>query len=399
VAGQTGRALASAADGWAELESASRANEAVFARITLAQAETLAMYLRGQLEESDRRTESWLRQNLKAPEWAGDAIAATYRGWATLAIGHPGPAVRWLAEAVTGLERRDPAGIRGLSRLLLATACALSGDVGRARGALEEQSADPHGVLPIFEPLAGLALACVAGAEGRPTAAGTILLEAAARAAEQGQSGIEALLLHRSVQFGQGAAVADRLRDLAARLDAPFLTDLAVHAAAAAAGDGTSLGEASRRLEASGALMLAADAAAEAAAAYQRVGARRPTAEWTGKATALALECGVAAIRGSGSQPSSAMTSRELEVARLASQGLSNQAIADRLYLSVRTVETHLSHVYTKLGISGREALGAVISARPAPSGPPSSNGGWRNPAETSVTNPSWGRRSSGRVV
>ena len=51
------------------------------------------------------------------------------------------------------------------------------------------------------------------------------------------------------------------------------------------------------------------------------------------------------------------LTSREEEVAHLAVVGLNNSDIAERLFLSVRTVETHLAHVYTKLGIRSRAQL------------------------------------------
>jgi DNA-binding NarL/FixJ family response regulator len=40
---------------------------------------------------------------------------------------------------------------------------------------------------------------------------------------------------------------------------------------------------------------------------------------------------------------------------------MSNQAIADRLVVSVRTVEAHLTHIYTKLGISGRADLARAL--------------------------------------
>ena len=52
-----------------------------------------------------------------------------------------------------------------------------------------------------------------------------------------------------------------------------------------------------------------------------------------------------------------ALSDRELEVARLARTGLPNREIAQRLFISVRTVGNHLNHVYTKLGVNSRDEL------------------------------------------
>jgi DNA-binding NarL/FixJ family response regulator len=60
------------------------------------------------------------------------------------------------------------------------------------------------------------------------------------------------------------------------------------------------------------------------------------------------------------------LSARELEVLRLVSEGLTNQSIADRLCLSVRTVERHLTNIYAKLHVSGKagRAAAAALSAR-----------------------------------
>ena len=58
-----------------------------------------------------------------------------------------------------------------------------------------------------------------------------------------------------------------------------------------------------------------------------------------------------------------ALTDRERDVLRLLAEGLSNKAIAARLYLSVRTVEGHLANAYTRLGVHSRTEA-ALIAVR-----------------------------------
>jgi len=53
------------------------------------------------------------------------------------------------------------------------------------------------------------------------------------------------------------------------------------------------------------------------------------------------------------------LTPAELEVIRLAAAGLRNQAIAQRLFVAPGTVKTHLTHIFTKLGITTRTELAA----------------------------------------
>ncbi len=55
------------------------------------------------------------------------------------------------------------------------------------------------------------------------------------------------------------------------------------------------------------------------------------------------------------------LTRREREVSLLAAQGLASKEIAEKLFLSVRTVENHLQRAYEKLGIAGRDELADVI--------------------------------------
>jgi DNA-binding NarL/FixJ family response regulator len=53
------------------------------------------------------------------------------------------------------------------------------------------------------------------------------------------------------------------------------------------------------------------------------------------------------------------LTTREREVARLIARGLSNRAIADRLVLAERTVESYVGNVLSKLGFTSRTQIAA----------------------------------------
>ena len=73
--------------------------------------------------------------------------------------------------------------------------------------------------------------------------------------------------------------------------------------------------------------------------------------------------------RASAQASWSSLSAQELQVARMAAEGLSNRQIGERLYLSHRTVASHLYHVFPKLGISSRAQL--TVMSLDLPIGPP----------------------------
>lgn len=66
--------------------------------------------------------------------------------------------------------------------------------------------------------------------------------------------------------------------------------------------------------------------------------------------------------RRPGRRGPAALTSAERRVAGLAAEGMTNREIAQSLFVTLRTVEVHLTHTYQKLGISSRENLRASLA-------------------------------------
>jgi DNA-binding NarL/FixJ family response regulator len=69
------------------------------------------------------------------------------------------------------------------------------------------------------------------------------------------------------------------------------------------------------------------------------------------------------------------MTSSELAVAELVANGLTNREIAERLFVSAHTVNTHLRHVFAKLQVHSRVDLTRLSTERNTRDAPPSARG------------------------
>jgi DNA-binding CsgD family transcriptional regulator len=99
----------------------------------------------------------------------------------------------------------------------------------------------------------------------------------------------------------------------------------------------------------------------EALDRYERAGANA----WAGRARAALRDLGVrAGQRGARDRPATgweSLTATERAVSQLVAEGLTNGAVARRLYISPHTVNSHLRHVFAKLGISNRVALAREV--------------------------------------
>ena len=167
--------------------------------------------------------------------------------------------------------------------------------------------------------------------------------------------------LHDAVRLGHPEPARSHLATLAERVQGEMVTTMARHALALASTDGLELERVASAFEGMGARLFAAEAAAQAQQAYLRAGRERLARVAGARASLLAAGCpGVQtpALRDAVPVP---LTVRELEIARLAADGLSSREVADRLRISVRTVDNHLGTIYSKLGVRSRAELSGVI--------------------------------------
>jgi DNA-binding CsgD family transcriptional regulator len=101
---------------------------------------------------------------------------------------------------------------------------------------------------------------------------------------------------------------------------------------------------------------------AGAAEASSRAGDQRAAAAALRRSSDLAAACEGATTPGliHTARPVP-LSGREREIVMLAATGMASKDIAQRLYLSVRTVNNHLHHAYTKLGVTSRASLAQAV--------------------------------------
>ena len=275
---------------------------------------------------------------------------------------------RFYAEAAGLAQSSRFAGSRRVALSGLAMAHAMLGEPDAAAQALAERAAAP--AFGFLGPEQHLADAWAATAARRPAEAAEVFRSAAAEAASTGHQLSESWLLHDLMRT-TGEDVSGRLRELAGACDSPLVSARARHAAAARARDAGELAGAADDFEALGAMLLAAEAAGGAAAAFGGAGDRRAATASLRRSSALAGACEGAAtpglfhlatVKAAAAAP---LSGREREIVLLAATGMASKDIAERLYLSVRTVNNHLQHAYAKLGVTSRaglaQALGSAI--------------------------------------
>lgn len=198
--------------------------------------------------------------------------------------------------------------------------------------------------------------------DGELIAARQLITRIADIVRDEGMSNFECGVVHDLVRFGDPHAAIERLSILERNVEGPYVRALATHARAAVANDIERYRDAVAQFVSMECVVLGAEAATEMAALQRRAGRPRDAAAAVRQAEGLVQAAGGARTPGlllaDAFEP---LSSREREVALLAAAGLASKDIAQRLYLSKRTVDSHLNRVYRKLGVTGRHHLSAAV--------------------------------------
>jgi DNA-binding CsgD family transcriptional regulator len=100
---------------------------------------------------------------------------------------------------------------------------------------------------------------------------------------------------------------------------------------------------------------------AEALTRHEQAGAEAWAARVRARMRALGAHPGTRGARHRPTVGWASLTATERAVAQLVAEGLTNGAVARRLYVSPHTVNSHLRHVYAKLAVPNRVALATVV--------------------------------------
>jgi DNA-binding CsgD family transcriptional regulator/tetratricopeptide (TPR) repeat protein len=331
--------------------------------VTLLFSRGSALARMGELEEA-RQTAEWLREVALSGEFLDStAHFGVLLGEILIRQGRPASAGRIFRDASGLFAERDIYGYRPRALSGLARARAMAGDEEAAALALQEiRRTQPIG--RHFDLSHYLAEIDLHRLGGRTAAA----VEAARRAVDWARAAgmivEEAQALDAWVRVAPTSDLAERLSGLAGMTDSRFVKVLADQAGALVHADPHSLLDVSERFAEMTAWWMAAEAAGAAGRIFEGRHQARAAKAAARAAVSFASRC-EDMPQSAAADPAAAptrLTKREREIATAAAAGLSSREIAERMYLSARTVENHLYRVYVKLGVTDRTGLAAALS-------------------------------------
>lgn len=281
--------------------------------------------------------------------------ASVVRGMTMVRTGGLVDALKVLRGGLDSLQRSDPQQLLGYCTAMAAYCAARLGQRELAAALLREH-VDSTGMFVVL----AYEQAYLSAARQllMPDGGGLAELLAQADAAHDSESAmLELNALMMALELGDDS-IAGRAAAVAAGVEGPWARGMCLYASALHDGDGQALKEAGEFLHHAGVMGFAKLALAKSAALLNGTGLKdqaRKSRQGLRKLAATGVSVSVSGTAGAGD--CGALTRREREIAGLAAQGMTDKEIAQKLTLSLRTVEGHLYRAYAKLGISAREEL------------------------------------------
>jgi DNA-binding CsgD family transcriptional regulator len=323
-------------------------------RFAVSLAEVVALTASGDNRAAER---VWERYAPTTRVWpAADAFLHAMLGLVQLARGALPAACSAFQDSISAMSRGFPSGWLMLVTAWSAQAEGARGDAEAAAAALRRSEEAYGPQVAVFLPELELARAWERACVGQTSVAQTHAVRAAQIARQSGMYAVEMHALHIAVRFGDRSQT-ERLAELAETLNTPLAEAMAEHARGLADHDGDLLDAAAVRFTDMGAAGLAAEAVAHAAREHACTGQRGKEIKSSTRAHGLARQGGIRTPAVDAAAWPLPITAREREIANLVAAGLSNRQIADRLVVSVRTVEGHVYRIFAKLGIDDRDQL------------------------------------------
>jgi DNA-binding CsgD family transcriptional regulator len=299
------------------------------------------------------------------------ANLALLSGNAELARGAVAEAARLVHEAVAGVQiHYVTTGLRPASYFALAEAHAKLGQADEANDAVAAARSCVPADFRFMHTGLALAEGWAMAASGRLGEAVASVAQAARLARDRGQPTHELACIQAAAQWGD-ASQAARARELADALSLPLADAVASHAGALSARDGEGLLAASAAYRRIGDRVAAADAAAQASVVFDAGQHHRRGLYAAALARELADECGGLHTPALHTPTGLKLSGRQRDVVELVVAGLSNREIAEKLVMSVRTVEGHVYRACQRVGAQSREELASIIRSGPCGSPTP----------------------------
>jgi DNA-binding CsgD family transcriptional regulator len=353
----------------------------------------LSLTLSGQAGRSLRVWDDAMARQRRRGDVRGFVLSSAFRGYAALHVGDLDAAVADTTAAIElalGMPLLQP--IAAYATAWLGYALVDTGDYGTAEKVLGAQAATLGPDVLMSANYLLSARGRLRLAQGRFAEAVADLQECGSRCTAWGATGPVlapwrahlALALLSDGERDAAASVADDAVALARAWDVPSLLAEALRVAGLVTSGSTGLArlrEAAVMADAGESPIEQAHARTALGAALRRAGRRSEARQPLREAVDIALSIGARAVArtaheelvATGAKPrrlhqsgAEALTATERRVAGMAAEGMSNRAIAQALFVSEKTIETHLGNAYRKLGINARTYLHEALAGIPS---------------------------------